>query len=96
MSTPLVALGEGGHEKVVPPIFEIVRQLGDARSVAVNKANMGFALFGLGRIDAGKRLAEEAVAEYERAGASAETASPWPANRRAAVSRIVSLPRQRL
>ncbi len=55
--------------------LEIVRQLGDARSVAVNKANMGFALFGLGRVDAGKRLAEEAVAEYERAGASAETAS---------------------
>ena len=43
-------------------------------SIAVNKANMGFALFGLGRIDAGKRLAEEALAEYERAGASAETA----------------------
>jgi len=33
---------------------------------------MGFALFGLGRIDAGKRLAEEALAETERTGASAE------------------------
>jgi diguanylate cyclase (GGDEF)-like protein len=54
--------------------LEIVRQLGDTRSIAVNKANMGFALFGLGRVDAGKRLAEEALAEYERAGANAETA----------------------
>jgi diguanylate cyclase (GGDEF)-like protein len=54
--------------------LEIVRQLGDKRSVAVNKANMGFALYGLGRIDSGKRLAEEALAEYERAGANAETA----------------------
>jgi diguanylate cyclase (GGDEF)-like protein len=36
---------------------------------------MGFALFGLGRISEGKRLADEALAEYERSGATAEIAS---------------------
>jgi diguanylate cyclase (GGDEF)-like protein len=54
--------------------LELARQLGGGHLIAVNRANMGFALFGLGRIDAGKLLAEEALAEYERAGASAETA----------------------
>ena len=55
--------------------LELARRLGDAQSIALNKANMGFALFGLGRTDAGKALAEEALAEYERAGASAEIAT---------------------
>jgi diguanylate cyclase (GGDEF)-like protein len=54
--------------------LDLAQQYGAGNLIAVNKANMGFALFGLGRIDAGKRLAEEALAEYERAGASAETA----------------------
>ena len=42
--------------------------------MATAKANMGFALLASGKIDAGKRLADEAVADYERAGAAAETA----------------------
>ena len=46
----------------------------DVSLMATAKANMGFALLGLGKIDAGKRLADEAVADYERAGAAAETA----------------------
>ena len=52
----------------------LAQQLNNRQWIAVNKANMGFALFGLGRHDAGKALAEEALAEYERAGASAEIA----------------------
>ena len=55
--------------------LELAQQQRAGHLIAVNKANMGFALFGLGRVDAGKRLAEEALAEYERAGANAETAS---------------------
>ena len=55
--------------------LKLAQQQDDINLVAANKANMGFALFGLNRIDAGKRLAEEAIAEYERAGASAEIAS---------------------
>ena len=46
----------------------------DISLMATAKANMGFALLASGRIDAGKRLADEAVADYERAGAAAETA----------------------
>ncbi len=41
-------------------------------TAATNKANIGFAQLGLGQIEAGKRLAEQAVEEYERAGAVAE------------------------
>jgi diguanylate cyclase (GGDEF)-like protein len=52
----------------------LAQQQDDVGLVAASKANMGFSLFGLGRIDAGKALAEEALAEYERAGASAEIA----------------------
>jgi len=54
--------------------LKLAQQQDDMSLIAVNKANMGFALFGLGRIDAGKRLAEEALAEYERRGALAEIA----------------------
>ena len=42
--------------------------------MSVAKLNMGLALLGMGRIDAGRRLADEAVAEYERTGATAEIA----------------------
>ena len=52
--------------------LELATRSGDGALIATNKANMGFALFGLGRTDAGKRLAEEALAETERTGASAE------------------------
>jgi diguanylate cyclase (GGDEF)-like protein len=54
--------------------LKLAQQQDDMSLIAVNKANMGFALFGLGRIDAGKRLAEEALVEYERRGAFAEIA----------------------
>jgi diguanylate cyclase (GGDEF)-like protein len=53
--------------------LELANASGNASTIATNKANIGFALMGLGRIEAGKVLAEEAVAEYERAGAVAET-----------------------
>jgi len=49
--------------------------LADPRLAAASKANMGFALLGLGRIQEGKRLTDEALAAYERAGATAETAA---------------------
>jgi diguanylate cyclase (GGDEF)-like protein len=52
--------------------LELANTLGNTATAATNKANIGFAFLGLGRIDAGKRLAEEAVADYERAGAVAE------------------------
>ena len=53
--------------------IEIAREFGDTSLMATSKANMGFALLGLGRIEAGKRLADEALADYERTGAAAET-----------------------
>ena len=46
-----------------------------AGSIATSKANIGFALFGLGRAAEGKRFADEALAEYERTGATAEIAT---------------------
>jgi diguanylate cyclase (GGDEF)-like protein len=54
--------------------LKLAQQQDDMSLIAVSKANIGFALFGLGRIDAGKRLVEEALAEYERRGAHAEIA----------------------
>ncbi len=48
--------------------------LGDVSLAATSKANMGFALFGLGRVAEGKRLTDEALAGYERTGATAEIA----------------------
>jgi diguanylate cyclase (GGDEF)-like protein len=47
----------------------------DVGLVATSKANLGFALFGLGRASEGKRFADEALADYERTGATAEIAS---------------------
>jgi diguanylate cyclase (GGDEF)-like protein len=44
-------------------------------AIAASKANIGFALFGLGHAAEGKRYADEALAEYERSGATAEIAS---------------------
>jgi diguanylate cyclase (GGDEF)-like protein len=52
--------------------LELANALGNTSTAATNKANIGFALLGLGRIESGKRLAEQAVEEYERAGAVAE------------------------
>jgi diguanylate cyclase (GGDEF)-like protein len=54
--------------------LKLAQQQDDNGLIAVSKANMGFALFGLNRIAEGKRLAEEALAEYERRGALAEIA----------------------
>jgi len=48
--------------------------VGDPGLAATSKANMGFSLLGLGRVAEGKRLTEEALAEYERGGASADIA----------------------
>ena len=53
--------------------LELANASGNAATAATNKANIGFAYMGMGRIDTGKRLAEAAVADYERAGAVAET-----------------------
>jgi diguanylate cyclase (GGDEF)-like protein len=49
-------------------------ELGDAGLASTSKANMGFALFGLGRVQEGKRLTDEALAGYERTGATSEIA----------------------
>jgi diguanylate cyclase (GGDEF)-like protein len=45
---------------------------GDRFLIPTNKANLGFALLGLGRTAEGNRLAEDAVADIERSGAVAE------------------------
>ena len=45
----------------------------DAGLAAASKANMGFSLLGMGRIAEGKVLTDEAVADYERTGATADT-----------------------
>jgi diguanylate cyclase (GGDEF)-like protein len=55
--------------------LDVARETDDASLMATSKANMGFALLAQNRIDAGKRLADEALADYERAGANAEIAS---------------------
>ena len=47
----------------------------DVGLIATSKANIGFALFGLGRTAEGKQYADEALAEYERTGATAEIAT---------------------
>jgi diguanylate cyclase (GGDEF)-like protein len=52
----------------------LAQALGDPYLEATTKANMGFALFGLGRVAEGKRLTDEALADYERSGATAEIA----------------------
>jgi diguanylate cyclase (GGDEF)-like protein len=52
--------------------LELANASGNTSTAATNKANIGFALMGLGRIESGKLLAEQAVEEYERAGAVGE------------------------
>jgi diguanylate cyclase (GGDEF)-like protein len=52
----------------------IAKEYNDVSSIATSKANIGFALFGLGRPNEGKRYADEALAEYERTGATVEIA----------------------
>jgi diguanylate cyclase (GGDEF)-like protein len=52
----------------------LARKIGDSKLAAAGKANMGFALLGLGRAAEGKRLAEDALADYERTGATADIA----------------------
>ncbi|MFO1413909.1 MAG: diguanylate cyclase [Burkholderiales bacterium] len=54
--------------------LELARPTADTQVVATSMANMGFALIGQGRTAEGKDLTEKALAEYERAGAHAETA----------------------
>ena len=49
-------------------------ELDDTGLASTSKANMGFALFGLGRLQEGKRLTDEAVEGYERTGATSEIA----------------------
>lgn len=55
--------------------LELAREYDDVGLMATSRANMGFALFGLNRATEGKRLADEALADYERTGATAEIAS---------------------
>ncbi|HET7033166.1 MAG TPA: diguanylate cyclase, partial [Casimicrobiaceae bacterium] len=55
--------------------LELAREFDDIGLMATSKANMGFALFGLGRAAEGKRIADEALSDYERTGATAEIAS---------------------
>ena len=55
--------------------LELAREYDDVGLMATSKANMGFALFGLGRPAEGKRLADDALSDYERSGATAETAT---------------------
>jgi len=52
----------------------LAQALGDSGLAATSRANLGFALLGLGRAPEGKRYADEAMAEYERTGATAEIA----------------------
>jgi diguanylate cyclase (GGDEF)-like protein len=54
--------------------LDIARRYNDVSLIATAKANMGFAQIAQGRAEAGKRLADEAVAAYERTGATAEIA----------------------
>ena len=53
----------------------LAQVIGDKRLAAACKANMGFALLGLGRIADGKRLTDEALVDYERSRATAEIAA---------------------
>ena len=55
--------------------LDIAKALDDPGLVATSKANLGFALFGQGRTQEGKHFTDEALAEYERSGATAEIAS---------------------
>jgi diguanylate cyclase (GGDEF)-like protein len=52
----------------------LATKIGDTKLAAAGKANMGFALLGLGRVAEGKHLIDEALADYERTGATADIA----------------------
>jgi len=54
--------------------LDIAKTFDDPGLTAASKANLGFALFGLGRTQEGKHFTDEALAEYERFGATAEIA----------------------
>ncbi len=54
--------------------LDLAEQLPEPTLVSTSKANMGFALFGLSRVQEGKRLTDEALVGYERTGATAEIA----------------------
>lgn len=53
----------------------LAKEFEDISLMATSKANIGFALFGLGRTQEGKRFADEALADYEATRATAEIAS---------------------
>jgi diguanylate cyclase (GGDEF)-like protein len=53
----------------------LAKEIDDPGLVATSDANMGFALFGLGRTQEAKRLTDQAVVYYELTGATAEIAS---------------------
>lgn len=52
----------------------LAQVFGDTGLAVASKANMGFSLLGLRRVQEGKRLTEEAVSESERTGATADIA----------------------
>jgi len=52
----------------------LARKVGDTTLTAASKANMGFALLGSGHVAEGKRLTDEALADYERTSATADIA----------------------
>jgi len=54
--------------------LQLAQALDNPSLAATSKANTGFSLLGLGRVAEGKRLTDEALAEYERTGATAEIA----------------------
>lgn len=54
--------------------LQLAQELGDSGTAATSRANMGFSLLSLGRVAEGKQLIEQALADYERTGANAETA----------------------
>ncbi len=54
--------------------LQLAQTLDNPQLTATSRANLGFALVGLGRTAEGKRLIDEALAQYELAGATAETA----------------------
>ncbi len=54
--------------------LDFAKRVNDPGLMAASNANLGFALFGLGRTLEGKRYTDEALADYERSGATAEIA----------------------
>jgi len=54
--------------------LQLAQSLGDSGLAATSRANMGFSLLSLGRLAEGKQLIGQALADYERTGANAETA----------------------